>query len=421
MTAVPGDELRPAERLDARSEIRRTFVPGRIELFGKHVDYGGGPSLTCAIGEGITAEWEPIQRPVIELEDLSTGRRARIALRRDARPGGAHGGTYVTAVARRMARDFAPLKVGVRVRSSSTLPRSSGLSSSSAFVTMLALALADVNKLRERRAWRDHLADPLAFAEYCGAIEMGGAYGPFPGDKGVGTRGGAQDHVAIVCNEAETVGAFSYLPATRVGRAAFPAHWSILVGVSGVRATKTGGALADYNRASDVVRDLLALWNRDAGRLDPSLGSALRSSAEAPARLEDLARNASDAPWFLARVAQFRAETERIVPQALQAFEQADAALLGRLSVESQQLAETALRNQIPETMFLARAAMAAGAHGSTAFGAGFGGAVWAVVDRDDAEAVRDRWKASYAEAFPHRAGKADWLTVRPGAGVRWP
>ena len=38
---------------------RRLFVPGRIELFGKHVDYGGGPSLTCAIGEGITAEWEP--------------------------------------------------------------------------------------------------------------------------------------------------------------------------------------------------------------------------------------------------------------------------------------------------------------------------------------------------------------------------
>ena len=110
-----------------------------------------------------------------------------------------------------------------------------------------------------------------------------------------------------------------------------------------------------------------------------------------------------------------------MVPQALQAFETADAALLGRLSVESQQRAETALRNQIPETMFLARAAMAAGAHGSTAFGAGFGGAVWAVVDRDRADEVRDRWKASYAAAFPNRAGKAEWLLVRPGAGVRLP
>ena len=38
------------------------FVPGRIELFGKHVDYGGGPSLTCAVGAGITAVFEPIER-----------------------------------------------------------------------------------------------------------------------------------------------------------------------------------------------------------------------------------------------------------------------------------------------------------------------------------------------------------------------
>ena len=415
------DGVRDSARDGPRGGTRRIFVPGRIELFGKHVDYGGGPSLTCAIGEGISAEWEPIERPVIEVEDLTTGRRTRVPLRRDARPGGVHGGAYVTAVARRLARDFSPLKVGVRVRSSSTLPRSSGLSSSSAFVTMLTLALSEANRLRERRAWRDHLASPLAFAEYCGAIEMGSAFGPFTGDKGVGTRGGAQDHVAIVCNEAEAVGAYSYLPATRMGRAAFPAHWSILVGVSGVRATKTGGALADFNRASDVVHDLLRLWNRGTERLDASLGSALRSAPDAAARLTELARNAPDAPWFLARIEQFRAETERMVPQALQAFETADAALLGRLSVESQQCAETALRNQIPETMFLSRAAMDAGAHGSTAFGAGFGGAVWAVVDRDAAEAVRARWKASYAAAFPQRAGKAEWLVVRPGAGVRLP
>ncbi len=403
------------------SERSTLFVPGRIELFGKHVDYGGGPSLTCAIGAGITAEVEVLSRPVLEVEDITNRRRARLPLRRDVRPGGPHGGAYVAAVARRLARDFSPLKVGVRVRSTSTLPRSSGLSSSSAFVTLLVLAVAEANRLRERRAWRDHLSTPLAFAEYCGAVEMGGPFGPFPGDQGVGTRGGAQDHVAIVCNQADTVGAYRYLPAECVGRAAFPPHWSLLVGVSGVRATKTGGARDDYNRASDLVRDLLALWNRTTGRLDQSLGSALRSSPEAAARLEAMAGTAADAPWFLARIAQFRAETERIVPQALTAFATADAALLGRLAVESQQRAETALRNQVPETMFLPRAAMAAGAHGASAFGAGFGGAVWAACDTADVEAVAARWKSSYAAAFPQRAAKADWLVLRPGPGVRLP
>jgi len=402
------------------SDDKRTiFVPGRIELFGKHVDYAGGPSLTCAVGAGITAEFEPTVKPMLEVEDIATGRRSRVMLRRDARGAIANGGAYLAAVARRLARDFAPLKVGVKVRTSSDLPRSSGLSSSSAFIVLLTHAVAEVNHLRDRRAWKDHLMSPLAFAEYCGAIERGGPWGPFQGEHGVGTRGGAQDHIAIVCNEAESVGAFKYLPAARAGRAAFPKHWSILVAVSGVRATKTGGAKDDFNRASDLVRDLLALWNKDRRRLDASLGSALHSSSEAPALLEELARNAADAPWYLARIAQFRAETERVVPGALEAFASADGQRLGALAVESQQGAETALRNQVPETMFLARAGMAAGAHAASAFGAGFGGAVWAVVDTAGAEDVKARWKASYEAAFPQRATKADWLVMRPGPGVR--
>jgi galactokinase len=236
----------------------------------------------------------------------------------------------------------------VRVRTASTLPRSAGLSSSSAFVTLLAIAVADANALPERSVWKKHISGPLALAEYCGAIEMGGAFGPFAGERGVGTRGGAQDHTAILCNEAESVGAFRYLPAELVGRAAFPAHWSILVGVSGVRATKTGGARADYNRASDLVRSLLSLWNASERRADPSLACALRSAPDAGERMARIALGTHEAPWHLSRLEQFRAETERIVPAALAAIGAGDGAALGRLAVESQQRAETALRNQIP-------------------------------------------------------------------------
>lgn len=400
---------------------RTLFVPGRIELFGKHVDYGGGPSLTCAVDVGITAEIEPLDRPVLEVRDETTGRSARVPLRRDARPGGAHGGAYVAAVARRLARDFAPLKAGVRVRTRSDLPRSAGLSSSSAFVTLLTIAVAESNALPERSQWRRYVSTPLALAEYCGAIEMGGPFGPFPGERGVGTRGGAQDHTAILCNEAGRVGAFRYLPAELAGRADFPPHWGILVGVSGVRATKTGGARDDYNRASDLVHALLQRWNVSERRADPSLACALRSAPDAAARMERVASGTDEAPWHLARLDQFRAETERIVPQALATIGAADAAALGRLAVESQQRAEVALRNQIPETKFLARAAMAAGAHGATAFGAGFGGAVWAIADAARLGEVEAQWRASYEAAFPERAGKAAWLRVRPSAGVAWP
>lgn len=399
---------------------RRLFVPGRVELFGKHVDYGGGPSLTCAIGEGITADVTPIDPQVIDLEDQRTGRRARIPLRRDARPGGAHGGTYVAAVARRITRDFGPLARGVRVEASSTLPRSAGLSSSSAFVTMLTLALAEANELEARPEWQEHLGSRLALAEYCGAIEMGAPFGPWPGERGVGTRGGAQDHVAILCNDAGAVGAFHYLPARLLGQATFPAHWSLLVAVSGVRATKTGAAQADYNRAADVVRGLTARWNAVTGRSDVALGAALQSGPDALTRLEQVIAASNQAPWLTARLAQFRRETEVVVPGALAAISAADSVALGRWAVESQQGAELALRNQVPETMFLARAAMASGAHAASAFGAGFGGAVWAICDRSDADAMGERWRSLYAAAFPARVATAEWMSLSPAAGVRW-
>ena len=35
------------------------WVPGRIEVLGKHTDYGGGRVLVCAVERGVTAEAEP--------------------------------------------------------------------------------------------------------------------------------------------------------------------------------------------------------------------------------------------------------------------------------------------------------------------------------------------------------------------------
>ena len=35
-----------------REEAKRWFVPGRIEVLGKHTGYAGGRSLLCAVGRG---------------------------------------------------------------------------------------------------------------------------------------------------------------------------------------------------------------------------------------------------------------------------------------------------------------------------------------------------------------------------------
>jgi galactokinase len=73
------------------------------------------------------------------------------------------------------------------------------------------------------------------------------------------------------------------------------------------------------------------------------------------------------------------------------------------------------LHNQIPETVFLARRARELGAVAASAFGAGFGGSVWALVARREAEALAARLAADYRERFPQHADLAEVFVTQAG------
>ena len=165
---------------------RRYVVPGRVELVGKHVDYAGGRSLTCAVDRAITAHARPLDAPLIRVRDLSRRGTVEVPLAAGVvrTPGTARWSSYVVAVARRFARDFPHARRGVALQVESTLPPSAGLSSSSAFVVATAMALADANRMDDDAAWRAALPTDVARAEYFGAMETGARYGAFPGDEG---------------------------------------------------------------------------------------------------------------------------------------------------------------------------------------------------------------------------------------------
>lgn len=379
-----------------RAETREYFVPGRVELVGKHVDYAGGRSLTIATELAIHARATTIDKPVIRLRRAAGEVAMDVSLSPNTTATGLRSSAYVTAVARRFARDFPQAGRGVAVELQSNLPTSAGLSSSTALVVTLAMAFVDANDLANDEHWRAAVPTPIAFAEYVAAIETGEAFGDFPIDGGVGVRGGAQDHVAIVCAEEGTAGQFRYLPAQLERRIAWPDEMMIAIGVSGVHATKTGNAKAAYNRLADAMR--------------PEAGS----------RMEDgRSKTEVSSPKVIERRAQFREETEVIVPGVGDAIRDRDWNALGALVDRSQSLAELVLRNQVPETIHLAHEARAQGAIAASAFGAGFGGAVWAMIPRDDADRFMAAWRAGYERAFPGRRARAKWSLTRPAGPAR--
>jgi galactokinase len=394
------------------------FVPGRIEIFGKHTDYAGGRSLLAAVPRGFVVLAAPRADQLVRVTDVRW--RESVWIDPADRAATFSGwGSYAAVVARRLARDFPGAQLGSELVLVSDLPRAAGLSSSSALVVAMATALARRAALDERAEWRSALQTTLDLAGYLGAVENGLTFKSFAGAPGVGTHGGSEDHTAILLCAAGHVRAYSYLPVRHVGDAEMPPAWRFLVAPSGVQAAKTGGARGRYNRASLATRALVAVWNAHMPR-EATLAGILSGGTDAIDTFRDLLRS-RDHPDFSARdletrLQHFAAEDAR-VPEALRAFREADRRILGDLAASSQRDADWLLGNQIPETRELARLATESGAFAAASFGAGFGGSVWALVDDHDADACAARWLGAYRHATG-RSDELEWFSCRPSPPV---
>ena len=94
--------------------------------------------------------------------------------------------------------------------------------------------------------------------------------------------------------------------------------------------------------------------------------------------------------------------------------------MLGPLVGRSQELTESYLRNTLEETEWLPKAACRLGCLAASAFGAGFGGSVWALARADGVEQLVARWEAEYAAAYPARTAQARFFVMHaPGPGAR--
>jgi galactokinase len=328
---------------------------------------------------------------------------------------------YIAVVVRRLQRNFPGAVLGADLTFISDLPRAAGVSSSSALVVGVALALIRRADLERRLEWRAAIKDLLDLAGYLGAVENGLTFGTLAGTSGVGTHGGSEDHTAILNCRPGVVSAFSYVPTRPQGQAGVPADWRFLVMPSGVEAAKAGAARGRYNRASLATQALAELWRRHSGAAAARpLAEVLVGDPDAEARMrEAIARQAHSefpADELLRRLAHFVAEDGRVLP-AMAAFAAADYAQLSELARASQADAESLLGNQVIETSALAALAYEAGAFAASSFGAGFGGSVWALAEAKAAADTAARWHDLYAARFPGLTVSAPAI-VRPGAAA---
>lgn len=320
------------------------FVPGRLEIFGKHTDYAGGRVLVTPLSRGITVSAAPASDGRVVIDDTASGERVTFSASGDGPSDG--WARYPRTVIRRLAANFPGAELSARIAFSSDLPQAAGMSSSSALVVAIAESLIACAGIEESEIWRQEIRSPEDRASYFGCVENGSAFGGLGGDAGVGTHGGSEDHAAIVIGRPGVLHQFAFAP-LRVERVVpMPAAWTFVVATSGVEARKTGGAREAYNRLAD-----------------PALMTG-------------------------ARLEHFRAENARVA-EAAEAFATGDIARIGELAAASQRDAERLLGNQVPETIALVAFALEHGAAAASSFGAGWGGSVWALVDEHRAAALK--------------------------------
>jgi galactokinase len=395
------------------------FVPGRLEVLGKHTDYAGGRSLLCTVERGICLVAVPRDDQRVRIVDAADGSTATGALDPNLASSVGHWSNYPMTVARRVARNFPGARRGVDIAFASDLTPAAGMSSSSALMIATFLAMADANTLETTDAYRREIHNGEELAGYLATVENGQDFGTLAGERGVGTFGGSEDHTAILCCRAGQLSEYSFCPVRFERSVPFPDPYVFVIGVSGVTAEKTGAARERYNRASLATQRILGLWRHASGRDDRSLAAAVDHDAGAADGIREVLRGAAAGAFtpdqLLDRFDQFVEENCVLIPAAVDVFARGDLERLGPVVDRSQDGAERRLGNQIGETIGLARSARALGALAASAFGAGFGGSVWALVPAAGSAEFTARWAEEYRRRFPALADVARFFSTRAG------
>ena len=307
-------------------------APGRVNLIGEHTDYNEGFVLPIAIDLECVVEFRP--RPDAEIRGES----------REG-PGWKR---YADAVAQALeARGR--LAVGIDATITSTVPLGAGLSSSAALEVALALALCDAAGLR---------LPPLELARACQESER----------TATGVPGGIMDQLASIAGR-ERCALLIDCRSLEVEPIPLPDDLAVLVVHSGTSRSLDNTAYAERRADCERIAARLGL-------------SALRDATLDQVADEPLGRHVVS-------------ENARVL-DAKRALAARDHATLGALLSASHASLRDDYAVSTPELDALVAALEDAGALGARLTGAGFGGCVVALAEREDVDRIGEEGTARY-------------------------
>ncbi len=359
----------------------------------------------CAIDKGFFVEFEPNEEDFIKLINEDSKEVMTILIDGNQTSKDAHWSKYPQTVINRIANNFKSRKLfGANINFRSNLPQAAGLSSSSALMIAVFSAISKINNLPDFEEYQQNIGDKFELAEYLGCIENGQNYKNLTGEKGVGTFGGSQDHAAILCCKKNALSRFKFSPLALEKEILLPEDFCFAIASSGVIAEKIGAAKANYNHLSLLAKEIVSKFNENL-----TLTQIIEKYGfeEMKKRLEN--RD------LINRLTQFYVENFEIIPQVSAHLEKGEVGKIGELVDLSHRNADKFLGNQTAETNFLQSNSRKIGALASSAFGAGFGGSVYALVKKSDAEKFLEEWRNEYLKNFSQYIEKSEFFITNAG------
>ena len=373
-------------------------APGRVNLIGEHIDYCGLPVFPMALRQSVRIAFHPRA----DWETRLVNRDSRFAPsafavneRIPAAPAG-DWGNYARAAARALAQRFPDLR-GVDALVDSDLPIAAGLSSSSALVVAMALALMHANGVT---------VPSLELMELLGR-----------GERYVGTAGGGMDQAIILGARAGCASRIDFHP-LRLTPTAVPVDWQFIVAWSLVPAEKSGAARQAYNERTHECDEARRLVAMRLGQRDDITYPALLAAASVEQLLELAGARATLSGVLSRRFRHVVTEGTR-VRQAEGAMAAQDLAAFGQLLDASHQSLRDDYEVSHSELDRLVELAREAGAAGARLTGAGFGGSIVALCRAERAPEVRDALRDRF---YAPRGAAGDIeryvFTAEPSAGA---